>query len=152
MEIQETSDRSEELIKQLSQIWEKSVKATHLFLKQTDIKKIAGYLPEAFRSVSHLAIAKLGQKSIGFVGVEEGRIEMLFLLPEERNKGFGKQLLEYAIHQYHATKLCVNEQNPNAKTFYEHMGFQVYKRTEQDEQGDPFPLLYMELKNREALP
>ena len=151
LEIQEVFYVSESLIKKLSQIWEKSVRATHLFLTEADIQKIADYLPDAFRSVSHLAIAKLEQNPIGFVGVENDRIEMLFLLPEERGKGFGKQLLNYAICQYHATKLCVNEQNPNAKAFYEYMGFQVYKRTEKDEQGDPFPLLYMKLNNKEVI-
>lgn len=29
----------------------------------------------------------------------------------------------------------VNEQNPQARGFYEHMGFHVYKRTETDGQG-----------------
>ena len=41
--------------------------------------------------------------------------------------------------------VAVNEQNPLAKGFYEHMGFEVYKRTECDEQGNPYPLLYMRL-------
>ena len=36
----------------------------------------------------------------------------------------------------------MNEQNPQARGFYEHMGFQVYKRTELDEQGNPYPLIY----------
>ena len=40
-------------------------------------------------------------------------------------------------------RLTVNEQNPAARGFYEHMGFAVYKRTETDEQGGPYPLLYM---------
>ena len=39
--------------------------------------------------------------------------------------------------------MAVNEQNPLAKGFYEHMGFHVYKRTDYDEQGNPYPLLYM---------
>ena len=43
-------------------------------------------------------------------------------------------------------KLAVNEQNPQAKGFYEHMGFRAYKRTERDEQGGPYPLLYMSLQ------
>ena len=43
-------------------------------------------------------------------------------------------------------QLTVNEQNPLAKGFYEHMGFHVYKRSELDEQGNPYPLLYMRLK------
>ena len=43
-------------------------------------------------------------------------------------------------------RLTVNEQNPQARIFYEHMGFRVYKRTDCDEQGNPYPLLYMELE------
>ena len=42
-------------------------------------------------------------------------------------------------------KITVNEQNPQAVGFYEHFGFQTYKRTDLDEQGDPYPLLYMKL-------
>ena len=42
-------------------------------------------------------------------------------------------------------ELAVNEQNPNAKRFYENNNFQVYKRTETDEQGNPYPLLYLKL-------
>ena len=41
--------------------------------------------------------------------------------------------------------LAVNEQNPQAKGFYEHIGFQVWKRTDCDEQGKPYPLIYMKL-------
>ena len=58
-------------------------------------------------------------------------------------KGAGKALLQYGIEQYSVHDLAVNEQNPLAKGFYEHMGFTVYKRTERDEQGNPYPLLYM---------
>lgn len=32
--------------------------------------------------------------------------------------------------------------------FYEHMGFQVYKRTDLDEQGNPYPLLYMRFTHK----
>ena len=40
-------------------------------------------------------------------------------------------------------EVTVNEQNPQAVGFYEHLGFQTYKRTECDEEGNPYPLLYM---------
>ena len=49
------------------------------------------------------------------------------------------------MKNYAVNDLTVNEQNPLAKGFYEHMGFEVYKRTDQDEQGNPYPLLYMKL-------
>ena len=62
-----------------------------------------------------------------------------------RGKGLGKQLLQYGIETYNIQELTVNEQNPQAVGFYEHMGFQTYKRTEYDEEGNPYPLLYMRL-------
>lgn len=68
---------------------------------------------------------------------------MLFIAHEERGKGLGKELLTYGIENYSVNELAVNEQNPLAKGFYERMGFTVYKRTETDEQGNPYPLLYM---------
>ncbi len=30
-------------------------------------------------------------------------------------------------------------------SFYWHMGFETYKRTDLDEEGNPYPLLYMRL-------
>ena len=40
-------------------------------------------------------------------------------------------------------EVTVNEQYPQAVGFYEHLGFQTYKRTECDEEGNPYPLLFM---------
>jgi len=71
---------------------------------------------------------------------------MLFIKNSERGKGLGKQLLNYGIENYNVNELTVNEQNLNAKVFYEHMGFITYKRTKLDEQGNPYPLLYMRLE------
>ena len=84
------------------------------------------------------------------MGIAENRLEMLFLLPEERGKGLGGRLLRLATEKYGVTELTVNEQNPLARGFYEHMGFTVYKRSELDEQGSPYPLLYMKLFKQKA--
>ena len=77
------------------------------------------------------------------MGVADKMLEMLFVSNESRGKGIGKKLLQYGIENYAINELTVNEQNPLAKGFYEYMGFEVYKRTELDEQGNPYPLLYM---------
>ena len=77
------------------------------------------------------------------MGIEDHRLEMLFLSQKEREKGLGKQLLLYGIQNYGIEELTVNEQNPQAVGFYEHMGFETYKRTDMDEEGNPHPLLYM---------
>ena len=123
-------------------IWERSVRATHLFLSDAEVNSIKAYVPQALKNVEHLIVAET-EKPIAFMGVQNGRLEMLFLAPEERGKGIGKRLLKYGIENYGIIELTVNEQNPQAVGFYEHMGFETYKRTELDEEGDPYPLLYM---------
>lgn len=55
---------------------------------------------------------------------------------KDKNEEIIKQLLNYGIENYNVNELTVNEQNPNAKEFYEHIGFKVYKRSELDEQGN----------------
>lgn len=57
--------------------------------------------------------------------------------------GIGRRLLECGAEHYGIREVTVNEQNPQAVGFYEHMGFVTYKRTDRDEQGGPYPLLYM---------
>lgn len=79
----------------------------------------------------------------GFMGISDRNLEMLFIANEQRGKGLGKKLLAYGMENYAVNELGVNEQNPQAKGFYEHMGFEVYKRSELDEQGNPYPILYM---------
>lgn len=144
MKIIEAKDRTAVLVEQLLKVWESSVKATHLFLSKDEISNIKQYVPQALKSVPVLVVAENENGNpTGFMGVADRMLEMLFVSNESRGKGIGKQLLQYGIENYLINELAVNEQNPLAKGFYEHMGFEVYKRTELDEQGNPFPLLYM---------
>ena len=147
MKISEVTERTPLLTQQLLDVWERSVRATHLFLSDKEIQNIKAYVPQALQSVAHLVIAQDGDdRPAAFMGVNERMLEMLFVAPRERGKGVGKALLQYGMEQFGVSRLAVNEQNPQAKGFYEHMGFQVYRRTELDEQGNPYPLLYMERK------
>lgn len=63
----------------------------------------------------------------------------------ERGKGIGKQLLKYGIEKFGIKEVTANEQNPQAVGFYKHMEFVTYKRTDYDEEGNPYPLLYMKI-------
>lgn len=147
MKILEVSDRTSFLIEQLLNIWEASVRTTHLFLSDAEVKQIKSYVPQALEGVAHLIIAETENgELLGFMGIETQRLEMLFLSPTEQGKGLGRQLLQYGIQNYGVKELTVNEQNPQAVGFYEHLGFETYKRTECDEEGNPYPLLYMKLK------
>ena len=90
----------------LLQVWEASVRATHHFLSDAEVKQIRDnpYNPLEYK------------------------------------------LLEYGIREQGVREVTVNEQNPQAVGFYEHMGFETYQRTACDEEGNPYPLLYMKLK------
>lgn len=144
MVIYEVEDRNEQLLAELLEIWECSVRATHLFLSDAEVKKIKEYVPLALKSVEHLFVAgNTFDEPVAFMGIEDNRLEMLFLLPQIRGKGVGRELLQHGMEHYHVTEVTVNEQNPQAVGFYEHMGFVTYKRTELDEEGNPYPLLYM---------
>lgn len=144
MKIVQINQRDSIMIQKLLDVWESSVKATHLFLSVDEINNIKQYVPQALKDVSILVIAEnKNGNPVGFIGVDDKRLEMLFVLDKYRGQGIGKQLLQYGIENYSINELTVNEQNPRAKGFYEHMGFEVYKRTELDEQGNPYPLLYM---------
>ncbi len=80
MKLYELKERAS-LSSSLIEIWEASVRATHLFLSDAEIKHIKEYVLEAL----------------------------------------------------------------NAVGFYRHFGFETYKRTDCDEEGNPYPLLYMKL-------
>lgn len=138
--------REPELLERIVCVWEASVRATHHFLSEAEMQAIKKYVPKALEQVAHLLVAQRENGTIAaFMGVEEDRLEMLFLAPEERGKGLGKSLLQYGIEHYQVREVTVNEQNPQAVGFYKHCGFTVYRRTEYDEEGNPYPLLYLRL-------
>ena len=140
----EVNERTAELIAKLTDVWEQSVKATHLFLSESEIEEIKPCLPAALKGVPHLIVAKdEGGAPIGFMGIGNQKIEMLFISPDFRGKGIGKKLILHGVETLSVNEVTVNEQNPQAIGFYEHMGFAVYKRTQTDEDGRPYPLLYM---------
>ena len=145
MDIIELKERSQSVLDGLLEIWEGSVRATHLFLSDEEILKIKEYVPKALIAVDKLFIAEENGIPVAFMGIEDGSLEMLFIAPEERGKGIGRLLLQHGIDDHGVNRLTVNEQNPQARGFYEHMGFHVYKRTELDDQDNPYPLLYMRL-------
>lgn len=146
MKIYEVQNRCTKLLITLLNIWENSVRTTHLFLSNQEVNKIKEYVPQALNDVEHLIVAENDYgEPFAFMGVENNRLEMLFISSLEIGKGFGKRLLQYGIQNYNIHEVTVNEQNPKAIGFYEKMGFKVYKKTNRDEQGNNYPLLYMKL-------
>lgn len=137
------ADRTDDLIARLTAIWEDSVRATHAFLTTSEIERLRALVPQAIRGVQRLFVLRRRGALAGFMGVENAFLEMLFLAPAVRGQGAGRLMLERAVELLGVHELSVNEQNPQAVGFYEHMGFSVYRRTETDGEGAPYPLLYL---------
>lgn len=127
--------------------WESSVRATHTFLSEEDIISIKPQVKEGVYYVSKLVCVRDDKGTIqAFMGVHDSKIEMLFVSDDCRGKGIGKRLIEYAINSLNIKYVDVNEQNTQGIGFYKHMGFDIFKRSDLDEQRNPFPILHMKLK------
>jgi putative acetyltransferase len=132
----------------LLEIWEASVRATHDFLSEDDLQALKSLILKQYFDAVNLTCAKTSAGEIaGFCGVHDGNIEMLFIAPEMRGQGIGALLAAHAINAQNATKVDVNEQNPQALGFYQRIGFVVTGRSPTDGQGKPYPLLHMALQN-----
>jgi putative acetyltransferase len=143
--IEQYSDKDRE---QILNVWEKSVLATHDFLKPTDFKEIKTLVGTINFNDFEVYCLKQNGELAGFIGVAERKIEMLFFSPEYIGKGLGRKLTDFAFSELKADKVDVNEQNTNAVKFYEKLGFKTYERTDKDDQGKDYPLLRMKMKQR----
>lgn len=140
------SERNEELLNRLTELWEASVRATHHFLREEDIENLKPCVTEGLANINHLYVAFDADAQTAFIGIQDEKIEMLFVSPQYLRKGIGKQLVDMAVKNHQAVFVDVNEQNPGARAFYEKLGFVEFGRMETDSQGNPFPIIALRLR------
>ena len=138
-----TADRD-----RLFEIWLRSVRATHAFLSEDDIQNLVPAVREYLASTGTEFWVLTGDADavVGFMGMGGSTIESLFLLPEVFRKGYGRAFLRHAEGLHSELSVDVNEQNEQARAFYEACGFVVERRSDVDGAGRPYPLLHMRLK------
>jgi putative acetyltransferase len=129
-------------------LWEASVRATHHFLKEEDIQYYKPLILNTYLDAVELKCVRNEEgKIIGFLGVADQNLEMLFIHPDYRGKLIGKTLLNFLVEKMNVRKVDVNEQNEQAVVFYTKCGFETASRSELDSSGKPYPTLHMELRN-----
>ncbi|WP_217473942.1 acetyltransferase [Stutzerimonas stutzeri] len=130
----------------LLNIWLRSVRATHHFLQEADIEVLLPQLRDVYLPAVELWVEVNAEDSpLGFIGLNENHVEMLFIEPDLRGKGIGRALLDHARSSCDQMSVDVNEQNPEAVGFYLHYGFVQTGRSPLDGGGRPFPLLHLSL-------
>lgn len=130
---------------QILTIWEKSVLATHDFLTPTAFEEIKELVNSINFNDFQVFCLTNENLVLGFIGVADKKIEMLFLDPNYFGQGLGQRLLSFAVRELKADQLDVNEQNSKALKFYQKFGFETFERTDKDDQGRNYPLLRMKL-------
>jgi putative acetyltransferase len=124
-------------------IWRAAVDATHDFLTPEDRAaidlEVQGFLPAA---PLMLAVDDR-DRPLGFMLIDNGHMEALFIDPAHRGAGIGAIMIDYALAVHPALTTDVNEQNAQAVGFYEHMGFTRTGRSDLDSQGRPYPLIHL---------
>ena len=126
-------------------IWRSAVDATHEFLADADCDEVESRLESDYFPAVSLTVAELNGRPVGFAGVLDGNLEMLFIDAKQRGTGIGTSLLSHAINDHGVRYVDVNEQNRQAVEFYTRRGFQVVRRSETDDAGRPYPLLHLQL-------
>lgn len=150
MILEKVTANKTQIAEDLILIWEHSVQKTHSFLTEQDIAKLRPLVKLAIKNMQILIVAKKQCGDIvGFIAIENKKVEMLFVKPNYFNKGIGKALLFFAIENYDVMLVDVNEQNKKALAFYEYMGFTVFGCSKTDDIGNPFPILHMVWKEKE---
>lgn len=129
----------------LVDIWRSAVLATHDFLAEEHLAQIESALAPTYFPAVTLVVAERDGHPIGFAGVADGNLEMLFVSDAARGGGIGSALLADAIAHHGVTRVDVNEQNPGAHGFYLSRGFTQTGRSEVDGSGLPYPILHLEL-------
>lgn len=137
--------------RQLINLWELSVRATHHFLTEADILRYKYLIVNEYFDQVDLYKIHLGDTIVGFLGLSEDNIQMLFIHPDFRGKGFGKALVKFSVVEKNALHVDVNEQNVQALEFYKLLGFYVVERYDQDAAGKPYPILSLKLNALSSL-
>lgn len=126
-------------------VFEAAVRATHDFVSEADIARFLPLVREAV--LGRLAtdcVRDRDGRVVGFVGVADGNIAMLFIDPACHGLGIGRRLVRHALDVRGAATVDVYEQNEPAVRFYLSLGFTVVGRSEQNSLGMPYPLLHMQ--------
>ena len=143
MTIEKIDHLTDSLKDELIDVWEKSVKSSHHFLAEEDLDYYRSRIRDIYFDAVDVYVIR-NPNVVAFMGLSEDMVEMLFVLPSEKGKGYGSALLNYAFEEKHIRKIDVNEQNTEAYKFYTNRGYHAIAKDEVDAEGKPYPIIHLE--------
>ena len=129
-------------------LWERSVRATHDFLTEEDIIFFRAIVDKQTLANCEIHVAIIEEKIVGFIGLDNMHIDMLFIDPDYHRQRIGRKLIHHAqILKGNELSVEVNENNIHALNFYLSCGFAQTGRSEIDGFGRSFPILHLTYEN-----
>ena len=126
------------------EIWRSALDATHQFLSAADRAEIDTLVAKQFLPNAQLWIAADdSDRPMGFLVIDQAKIEALFVDPAVHGRGYGSLLVDHAMSIEPKLTVDANEQASNALGFYLRRGFRILGRSPTDDQGRPYPLVHL---------
>ena len=109
-------------LERIMEIWLSSNIEAHSFIRCEYWRDCFDNAAEAISQAEVYTSLSEG-KIVGFIGLNGGHIEGIFVDSEHRSKGVGKSLIDFVKTLYPKLSLCVYEKNVRAADFYRREGF-----------------------------
>ena len=116
------------------------------FIEKHDFKYMIDFLKEKIDIGYDIFIDYINEKPVGIVGINltDEEICLLYIFPNEQGKGFGTELLEFAVKRCKNPYITVLDTNKKAIAFYLKKGFvPAEKQPEADKEKRIFERKYV---------
>lgn len=113
-------------IDRIMQIWLDTNISVHKYIPQEYWTSNAKYVKEAIQE-AEVYVYEDNKEIKGFIGINKGHIEGIFVEEKYRNQGIGKELIAYCKNKYNKLTLEVYKKNTKAINFYEREQFKPIK-------------------------
>ncbi|MEG1994122.1 MAG: N-acetyltransferase [Oscillospiraceae bacterium] len=129
-------------LQKIMEIWLNTNINAHNFIDKQywldNYKMVESIIPQ-----SEIFVIEENNEICGFIGLNDGYIEGIFVAENHQSKGFGKQLLDYAKSIYQRLSLSVYKNNIKAISFYNREGFSIIKQqTDENTQQTEYEMIW----------
>lgn len=126
----------------LTDIWERGARSTHHFMDDEDFAEARPVIRDRLLPSMEVSMAEVDGTPVGFIGVRETHVVLLYLEPEYTRRGIGTALLRHADTQG-PLSVEVYADNHDGMAFYRRSGFVESRRLPRDTFGRPFPVVHL---------
>ena len=123
----------------LTELWERAARTSHGFMADEDFVDARPYVRDGLLPSMDVWIAECGHEVLGFTGVRDTHVELLYVEPAHHGEGVGSLLLEHVG----PTSVEVYRGNERGLGFYLAHGFTPSRTHPHDSFGRPFPVVHL---------